>query len=192
MNLIPVLKIGLWNAWIPILFFNLSLMIFSYIVSKKGFKRGADKSWIGKKEKPVMALSFFSWCAILIFSVWVPLEIGTLQFYAGMIVYMIGLLLSAIVSMNFVTAPLNNPLTQGMYKLSRHPIYFFNYVCILGVCIASFSWILFVLLAIYSILNHFVVIAEEKHCLEKYGDSYCEYMNLTPRYIGIPKAEGRK
>jgi len=46
---------------------------------------------------------------------------------------------------------------------------------------------LFVLLAIYSIINHFVVIAEEKHCLKEYGDSYREYMEKVPRYIGRSK-----
>lgn len=187
MSLTPEFEIGLWNAWIPILFFNLFMMIFSRFVSKKGFIRGADKSWIGKKEKPVMMFSFLSWCAILIFSVWVPLKIGTAQFYAGMIVYIIGLLLCTIAGINFVTAPLNKPVTQSVYKLSRHPVYFLNYVCILGVSVSSASWMLFVLLAIYSIINHFVIIAEEKHCLKKYGESYREYMNRTPRYIGIPK-----
>jgi len=31
---------------------------------------------------------------------------------------------------------------------------------------------------------------EEQSCLEKYGDAYHEYMDRTPRYIGIPKSVG--
>jgi len=31
--------------------------------------------------------------------------------------------------------------------------------------------------------------AEERFCLEKYGDAYREYMNRTPRWIGFPKSK---
>ena len=30
--------------------------------------------------------------------------------------------------------------------------------------------------------------AEERCCLERYGNVYREYMNRTPRWIGIPKS----
>jgi protein-S-isoprenylcysteine O-methyltransferase Ste14 len=30
--------------------------------------------------------------------------------------------------------------------------------------------------------------AEERYCLYRYGDSYRQYKNKTPRWIGIPKA----
>jgi len=29
--------------------------------------------------------------------------------------------------------------------------------------------------------------AEERFCLKQYGDTYREYMNKTPRWLGIPK-----
>ena len=45
MTLIPELKIGFLNAWLPILFFHLFVMIFSYLINKEGFKRGAERSW---------------------------------------------------------------------------------------------------------------------------------------------------
>jgi protein-S-isoprenylcysteine O-methyltransferase Ste14 len=35
-------------------------------------------------------------------------------------------------------------------------------------------------------------IAEERWCLEKYGDAYREYMNRTPRWIGLPKSEKKE
>jgi protein-S-isoprenylcysteine O-methyltransferase Ste14 len=41
------------------------------------------------------------------------------------------------------------------------------------------------------IIWHIAVKAEERFLLEKYGDTYREYMNRTPRWIGIPKSEKR-
>jgi len=31
------------------------------------------------------------------------------------------------------------------------------------------------------------VLVEERHCLETYSEDYREYMNRTPRWIGIPR-----
>jgi protein-S-isoprenylcysteine O-methyltransferase Ste14 len=36
-----------------------------------------------------------------------------------------------------------------------------------------------------------VVLVEERTCLEKYGDTYREYMNRTHRWIGLPKAAAK-
>jgi protein-S-isoprenylcysteine O-methyltransferase Ste14 len=37
-------------------------------------------------------------------------------------------------------------------------------------------------------LMHISIGAEERFLLEKYGDVYREYLNRTPRWIGIPKS----
>jgi protein-S-isoprenylcysteine O-methyltransferase Ste14 len=42
---------------------------------------------------------------------------------------------------------------------------------------------------ISKILTSLFAAAEERHCLEKYGDTYRKYMDRTPRWLGIPKAE---
>jgi protein-S-isoprenylcysteine O-methyltransferase Ste14 len=33
------------------------------------------------------------------------------------------------------------------------------------------------------------VVSEERFCLKEYGDAYREYMNRTPRWIGITKSK---
>jgi protein-S-isoprenylcysteine O-methyltransferase Ste14 len=32
------------------------------------------------------------------------------------------------------------------------------------------------------------VAPEERGCLEKYGEAYRQYMNRTPRWIGLPRS----
>jgi len=62
---------------------------------------------------------------------------------------------------------------------------FFIYI---GTGIASASWvyllIAFILLATY---GNVFAIPEERMCCERFGDAYREYMNRTPRWIGIAK-----
>jgi protein-S-isoprenylcysteine O-methyltransferase Ste14 len=32
------------------------------------------------------------------------------------------------------------------------------------------------------------IIDEERYCLEKYGSTYCKYLERTPRWLGLPKS----
>ena len=45
---------------------------------------------------------------------------------------------------------------------------------------------------VYSIPSFIYAITEERHCLEEYGDAYRDYMNRTPRWIGIPKSAWKR
>jgi len=68
-------------------------------------------------------------------------------------------------------------------------MYLTGFLADIGVGIAC-AWWLFLLLTIVSIiLTLFFVNIEERFLLEKYGDTYREYMNRTPRWIGIAKSE---
>ncbi len=90
---------------------------------------------------------------------------------------------------NFATTPKEKPVTKGIYRISRHPMYFFGFLIYGGIGIASASWLYLLLAAAYIIFNNISVRVEERVCLKKYGDAYREYMNRTPRWIGIPKSE---
>ena len=76
---------------------------------------------------------------------------------------------------------------DGMYRFSRHPLYFSLVIVYIGTSIATASW-LFLLLGIANIFWIRVEsLVEERYCLETYGNDYREYMSRTPRWIGIPK-----
>jgi protein-S-isoprenylcysteine O-methyltransferase Ste14 len=87
----------------------------------------------------------------------------------------------------FATTPMSEPVTQGIYRYSRHPIYVAILLIYLSVGIASTSWIFLLAVIIWAILVNVSATDEERYCLEKYGEAYREYMNRAPRWIGIPK-----
>ena len=91
--------------------------------------------------------------------------------------------------LSFATTPLGKPNTKGVYRISRHPMNFGWFLISISIGIACASWI-FLLLAIVFLfpLMHTLAIPEERLCLERFGDAYREYMNRTPRWIGIPKS----
>ena len=89
--------------------------------------------------------------------------------------------------MNIATGPLDKPITRGLYRYSRHPMYIAMALLFVGASIASASWFLLVLSVLLIITHFYNAISEERECLKVYGNAYREYMNKTPRWIGIPR-----
>jgi len=66
---------------------------------------------------------------------------------------------------------------------------FGNFLAIIGIGIACASWIFLLLGIVIITLMNMKVVSEERFCLKKFGNAYREYMERTPRWIGIPKSE---
>jgi protein-S-isoprenylcysteine O-methyltransferase Ste14 len=186
MSLIPVFKIGVWNAWMLVTL--LALIPLVMVSIKKGlFKKTEATAKLSKAEKKVFAFSKIVLMLTFLYSIFLPLKLGTAWFYVGLPISLLGIALYIIVSVNISNTPVNEPVTTGLYRYSRHPMYMFGFLAPLGAGIASASW-LFLLLSILLIITHFMNgIPEERLCLDAYGDAYREYMDRTPRWIGIPK-----
>jgi protein-S-isoprenylcysteine O-methyltransferase Ste14 len=130
----------------------------------------------------------------IIYSFFLPLKLGTVWFYVGLPISILGIIMPVIsgVSLYDATAPLDKPITTGVYRISRNPEYFSGFLQYLGIGISGLSWV-FILCAVAWIISFHieVVQSEEPSLIEKYGDAYKEYMNRAPRWIGIPKSDRR-
>jgi len=130
----------------------------------------------------------------IIYSFFLPLKLGTVWFYVGLPISILGIIMPVIsgVSLYDATAPLDKPITTGVYRISRNPEYFSGLLQYLGIGISGLSWVFILCAVAWIILFHIEVVqSEEPSLIEKYGDAYKEYMNRTPRWIGIPKSEKR-
>ncbi|MBA7528660.1 hypothetical protein ES705_20848 [subsurface metagenome] len=190
MSITPVFEIGLWNAWIFMLLVLLPLPL--VVLFRKGvFKKTASihASILTGTENKIFIFSKIIMLSIFIYSIFLPLQLGTVWFSIGLPVYLLGLILQTIAWVNVATSPVDKPVTKGLYRYSRHPMYVTLPLIFIGTGIASASW-LFLLLSIILIITHFYnAIPEERECLEVYGNAYREYMDRTSRWVGIPKSE---
>jgi protein-S-isoprenylcysteine O-methyltransferase Ste14 len=59
----------------------------------------------------------------------------------------------------------------------------------IGISIAYLSWIFLLPAIVAIILESYIVTAEERICLNQYGDAHREYMNRTSRWVGMPKSK---
>lgn len=182
MNLVPEFKIGLLNAWlgaIPILVAGLIFMF----ANKKAGKRAIDISWYTTKEKIIAWPCMLGYYGAILYSITVPLKLGTIWFYSGLIIYIAGMIPLTVAYFNYAAAPLDAPIVKGVYRISRNPLYFFTTLALLGLSIASASWLMLLLVILYNIFQHVIVLGEERFCLKKYGGTYGEYKNCVPRYF---------
>jgi len=158
------------------------------LINKKALKRAAAMPK-GQSTKIVGSVYMFIYCLALIYTIFLPLRLGTLWFWAGLPIYLVGLTFYIVVIVNYATAPLDAPATHGLYRISRHPIYLTFFIVAVGIGVMAASWGFLTFCALYMILNHFTILAEERFCLEKYGDDYVEYMKTVRRYLGRFKKE---
>jgi len=123
-----------------------------------------------------------------IYAVFLPLQLGSIWLYSGLLIYLfgIGFIITAIV--NFIAAPEDNVITKGLYRYTRNPMNIGLILLQIGLGTASSSWLYLLLTGILMILLHANSSAEERYCLYRYGEAYQGYMDRTPRWIGISKS----
>ena len=188
MSLIPAFEIGVWNAWIFMIWLLIPFSLEPLNIIPKGREEGSDFTAEFNKMQKIALLSLhIIYLLSVIYSIFVPLKLGTVWFYAGLPIYLLGLIPHAMVFVGFATTPPDKLVTKGIYRYSRNPMHLSLFPLLVGVGIAAASWVFLLLAVVYMIMPLLWVDTEERHCLKLYGDAYREYMNRTPRWIGIPK-----
>ena len=186
MSLIPAFELGLWNAWI----FVLPMIVISILGSKILGKRGSEEaSNLTKRVKTANSLYLLILVLLYAYSIFLPLKLNTVWFYAGLFIYLLGVLVVILSLLSFHTTSADKMVTKGVFRISRNPGYVGDFLVNTSIGIACLSWIfLLVGVAFFLLLRYYVIVVEEPFLTKKYGDTYKEYMNRTPRWIGIPKS----
>lgn len=176
--------LGIVNAWWLSGAFgivNLALIIrYRTKFSDRIFKMPPFKSISGRLLSLINMLIHIS---IIIYSIFLPLEITTPWFWTGVIIYLIGISLYITAMINYASSDRQLPATKGVYRISRHPMQVMTMIIFLGIGIASTSWIVISGSLAISLLMYPSLIAQERFCVAKYGQTYNKYIGTTPRYL---------
>jgi protein-S-isoprenylcysteine O-methyltransferase Ste14 len=191
-SLIPAFELGLWNAWIFMVPALLVTLLSILLMTKKGAPGGPAR--VPCKSKTTLLVASLSKIILfpaVLYSVFLPLKLGSIWFYVGLPITLLGLVGTILVLVDWAKTPAGQPVTRGIYRYSRHPMYVTEVFIFLGVSIMSASWVflLFTIISGVGVTRPYFVKIEEAQCLGHYGAAYREYMNRTPRWIGIPKSE---
>jgi protein-S-isoprenylcysteine O-methyltransferase Ste14 len=121
----------------------------------------------------------------LVLTILTPLRVASIVFIIGVVLFAIGLTGFTIALLNFKNTPLNQPITKGLYSISRNPQALMLLVAGVGISLAIGSWIALLLLVTASLFGRSRILAEERALLEQYGNSYRDYVESVPRYLLI-------
>jgi len=183
MELLPALQIGWLNGWVLLVvlysIFGFLLLIFP----KEVVGRLYDRSGWSREQKVITLVGksmALVWFPLIIFT---PLKIGTPVCVFGMVLFALGLVGFVVALFNFRNTPLDQPVTKGLYRVSRHPQQFTLLVAGVGISIAIGSWLALLMLLLGLVFTHLKILTEEGACLRQYGDSYRAYMERVPRYF---------
>ena len=188
MSLIPAFEIGVWNAWIFMLLELLTFPLFFRVATDRAPKAESHNvAALPKVKKTLLYSSKVIYIPAFIYSIFLPLKLGTLWFYIGLPITTIGFISGILVIANWGASPHGEPVTIGLYRYSRHPMYVTAFVFFLGVSIATASWVFLLFTILLIAASFYYAPLEEDSCLTQYGDAYREYMNKTPKYLGMPK-----
>ena len=152
-------------------------------ISKEALQRAAHFPPLIGKEKTAFWVYQISVLCMLIYFFFLQVVTDSVLFYIGLSVYAAGLLLCIFSMSNFAKPKDNGINTKGLYRLSRHPIYVSYLVYFLGCMLLTRSLIVLSLVVIHQVSVHFIILCEERWCIQTFGDEYLTYMKKVRRYL---------
>lgn len=165
---------------IPIIIIRYALLS---ILNKEALTRAAYFAPLVGREKIAYWIYQITTLFILVDMVLLKIRVDSDWFYVGLIIYSFGLVLYAISMVDYAKPKANGINVNGIYRISRNPMYIAYFICLFGCVFISNSWTLFTLLLIFQLSSHWIIISEERWCIKKFGEEYIRYMNMVRRYI---------
>lgn len=106
-----------------------------------------------------------------------------LIFYAGAILCATGAIMLTVSVVSFAVPSGNGMNRSGLYRLSRNPMYVAYFLYFMGCVLLTQSLVLLAFVVAFQTAAHWIILAEERWCIQKFGGEYLEYMNEVRRYI---------
>lgn len=154
------------------------------LLNKKAVGRAAHFAPLQGKETAAYWIYQISNTAILIVICFIKIKTTPAWlFFAGLSVYSAGLAMLTVSIVNFAFPSENGINQKGIYRLSRNPMYVAYFLFFMGCAGLAQSPLLFTLVLIFQISAHWIILAEERWCSQKFGQAYLQYMKSVRRYL---------
>ncbi|UWG99219.1 phospholipid methyltransferase [Dehalobacter sp. DCM] len=165
---------------IPIILLRYGLL---YVINKEALQRASFFAPLIGREKIAFWIYQISTAFILLYLFVLQIKTDSVGFYIGLIISGGGLILYAGALINYAKPKMNGININGLYHLSRNPMYVAYFIYFLGCVFLTRSWIFLALLIIFQISVHFIIWSEERWCMKEFGEEYINYMNRVRRYL---------
>jgi protein-S-isoprenylcysteine O-methyltransferase Ste14 len=165
---------------IPLILIRFGLLS---ILGNEALKRAAFFAPLIGKERAAYWFYQISNIMIFVYLCFLKITTDANWFYAGLVIYGLGILLCILSVSNFAKPSENGINLMGLYRVSRNPMYVAYFIIFLGCVLLTQSLILLAILLVFQISAHWIILSEERWCINKFGEEYINYMNKVRRYI---------
>jgi protein-S-isoprenylcysteine O-methyltransferase Ste14 len=178
-------SLGIFNLWLLMVLYTLPIL-FTIIIRKRIFQTTSShfSSSRSSREYHLFIVSKFLMLIYFLYSIAIPIRLDTLLAISGFVFYLIGFGLYSAAWITIAKSERGKVFTRGPFRFSRHPVYISSAVLFIGAGFISQSWFFLGLSILVGISHMHNALAEEKICLETFGEEYRQYMVRTPRWIG--------
>ena len=172
------------NGIFLLLPFLMIRFLLPFILNPKSLARAAYFAPVQGREKAAYYIYQISNIAMFVYLLFLTVLIeNTWKFYTGIVSYILGLGLCSAAMVNFSFPDEMGFNNKGLYKFSRNPMYVAYFICFIGMALLTQSWILLGVVMLFQISAHWIILAEERWCIQKFEEAYREYMKRVRRYI---------
>lgn len=151
--------------------------------NREALKRAAFFPPMIGNERIAFWVYQLSTVSIVIALCFLRIKTGSPWFFAGLAVYGAGATLFAIATVSFAAPSQGGVNRNGLYRLSRNPMYVSYFVYFLGCVLLTQSVMLLVALLIFQASSHWIIRSEERWCQQVFAQEYAAYAKRVRRYI---------
>lgn len=153
------------------------------ILNKAALSRAAFFAPLKGAEKSAYLFYQASNAFIILYPFFLKIQTKPSLFLIGLCAYALGTGILAVSTIDFAKPEQSGINRNGIYRLSRNPMYLGYFVYFLGCVLLTRSIVLLLALLVFQISAHWIILAEERWCVDTFGNAYIDYMNKVRRYI---------
>ena len=153
------------------------------LINKTALPKAAYFPPMQRTEKMMFYIYQISTILILIYMFFLSITVTDIIYKIGLGVYAVGVISFAAATVSFAKPSAGGTNQYGLYRLSRNPMYVAYFIYFLGCVLITRSILFLILVCAFQIAAHWIILAEERWCIQTFGDEYTKYMNKVRRYI---------
>jgi protein-S-isoprenylcysteine O-methyltransferase Ste14 len=153
------------------------------MINKDALSRAALFAPLEGGEKVAYLFYQLSNAFIILYLVFLKIQTKPPLFFIALLIYILGISVLIISTVNFAKPEQSGINTNGIYKISRNPMYIGYFIYFSSCVLLTHSMLLLISLFAFQISAHWIILSEERWCVNKFGTEYINYMNKVKRYI---------
>lgn len=113
---------------------------------------------------------------IIVYLFFLKVQMDNVVFQIGLGLYGISILLFIISTIHFAKPNETGMNQKGIYRFSRNPMYVAYFLYFISCAMLTHSMVLLCFVVTFGISSHWIVLSEERWCINQFGDEYKTYM----------------